>query len=116
MKRLVIETPEHGQEVLAEIGRKFKKRINASPLGLCPVDMLLNYLRICHAQSCGKCSPCRIGLWHLGEMLETIRNGTGTMETIDLIEKTATMIKETADCAIGYEAANMVLEGLEGFR
>ena len=44
MKRLVIETPEHGQEVLAEIGRKFKKRINASPLGLCPVDMLLNYL------------------------------------------------------------------------
>lgn len=116
MKRLVIETPEHGQEVLAEIGRKFKKRINASPIGLCPVDMLLNYLRICHAQSCGKCSPCRIGLWHLGEMLETIRNGTGSMETIDLIEKTARMINETADCAIGYEAANMVLEGLDGFR
>ncbi len=116
MKRLVIEMPEHGQEVLAEIGRKFKKRINASPIGLCPVDMLLNYLRICHAQSCGKCSPCRIGLWHLGEMLETIRNGTGTMETIDLIEKTARMINETADCAIGYEAANMVLEGLDGFR
>ncbi len=116
MKRLVIETPEHGQEVLAEIGRKFKKRINASPIGLCPVDMLLNYLRICHAQSCGKCSPCRIGLWHLGEMLEDIRNGTGTPELIDLIEKTAAIIRETADCAIGYEAANMVLEGVEGFR
>ena len=116
MERLVIETPEHGQKVLADIGRKFRKRISASPLGLCPVDILLNYLRLCHAQSCGKCSPCRIGLWHLTEMLEEIRNGTGTMETIDLLEKTATIIRATADCAIGYEAANMTLEGLEGFR
>ena len=93
MERLVIETPEEGQQVLEQIGRRFKKRISASPLGLCPVDMLLNYLRICHAQSCGKCSPCRIGLWHLTEMLETIRNGTGDMETIDLIEKTADIIR-----------------------
>jgi len=116
MGHLVIETPEKGQQVLEDLGRKLKKRIGASPLGLCPVDMLLNYLRICHAQSCGKCSPCRIGLWHLTEMLETIRNGTGTMETIDLIEKTASMIRMTADCAIGFEAANMVLEGLDGFR
>ena len=116
MERLVIETPEEGQQVLEQIGRRFKKRISASPLGLCPVDMLLNYLRICHAQSCGKCSPCRIGLWHLTEMLETIRNGTGDMETIDLIEKTADIIRVSADCAIGYEAANMVLEGMQGFR
>ena len=51
MGHLVIETPEKGQQVLDDLGRKLKKRIGASPLGLCPVDMLLNYLRICHAQS-----------------------------------------------------------------
>ncbi|MCD7841555.1 MAG: FAD-dependent oxidoreductase, partial [Lachnospiraceae bacterium] len=55
-------------------------------------------------------------LGQLQDLLEMVLDGKGTMETIDLIEKTAQNIFYSADCAIGYEAANMVLKGLRGFR
>ncbi len=69
------------------------------------------FLKMCHAQTCGKCVPCRIGLGQLETLLEDVLNGEGKLETIDLIEKTARAIYNSADCAIGYEAANMVLKG-----
>ncbi len=116
MKRLVIETPERGQKVLEGIYRDAQRRIAASPLGLCPVDMALNFLRLCHAQTCGKCVPCRIGLGQLTKMLESVLDGTADFEQIDLIDRTASIILDTADCAIGYEAAKMVLQGVRGFR
>jgi NADPH-dependent glutamate synthase beta subunit-like oxidoreductase len=116
LKRLVIETPEQGQKVLEGIYRDAQRRIGASPLGLCPVDMALNFLRLCHAQTCGKCVPCRIGLGQLTKMLESVLDGTATLDQIDLIERTASIILDTADCAIGYEAARMVLQGVRGFR
>ena len=62
MSRLSIETPDRAQTVLGGLNRDMERRINASPHGLCPVDMSLNFLRLCHAQTCGKCVPCRIGL------------------------------------------------------
>lgn len=64
----------------------------------------------------GKCVPCRIGLGQLTTLLEQVLDSTATPETIDLIEKTARVIQDTADCAIGYEAARMVLQGVQGFR
>ena len=73
-------------------------------------------LKLCHAQTCGKCVPCRVGLGQLGNLLEDVLNGDATLETIDLIEKTARAITNSADCAIGYEAADMVLRGVIGFR
>lgn len=116
MKRLEIETRAHAEVVLDEIARNSKRRISASPLGLCPVDMALSYLRLCHAQTCGKCVPCRVGLGQLTTMLEEVLDGEATMDTIALIEKTAAVIMDTADCAIGYEAAKMVWDGVRGFR
>lgn len=116
MKRLVIETPEQSQKALEGIYRDVERRIEASPLGLCPVDMALNFLRLCHAQTCGKCVPCRIGLGQLTRMLESVLDGTAELSQIDLIERTASIILDTADCAIGYEAARMVLQGVRGFR
>lgn len=71
---------------------------------------------MCHAQSCGKSVPCRVVLGQLENLLEDVLDGNATLETIDLIEKTAKTIFDTADCAIGYEAANLVLKGLEGYR
>ena len=69
-----------------------------------------------HAQTCGKCTPCRVGLGQLGQLLENVLDGAATLDTIDLIERTARAIKNSADCAIGYEAADMVLRGVIGFR
>ena len=96
--------------------RDVERRIAASPPGLCPVDMSLSFLQLCHAQSCGKCVPCRIGLGQLSKLIATVLDGTAAMSTIDIIEKTAHTIVNTADCAIGRDAARLVLDGLEGFR
>ena len=63
-----------------------------------------------------KCVPCRIGLGQLTTLLEDVLDSTASLDTIDLIEKTARVIQDTADCAIGYEAARMVLQGVQGFR
>ena len=96
--------------------RDMERRIAASPPGLCPVDMTLSFLRLCHAQTCGKCVPCRVGLGQLTLLIEKVLDGTASMETLTSIEKTARSIYNTADCAIGRDAARLVLDGLAGFR
>lgn len=116
MSRLSIETPGRAQKVVESLYRDVERRLSANPPGLCPVDTALSFLRLCHTQTCGKCVPCRIGLGQLTSLLESVLDSTASLETIDLIEKTARVIQDTADCAIGYEAARMVLEGVKGFR
>ncbi|WP_459476687.1 NAD(P)-binding protein [Clostridium saccharoperbutylacetonicum] len=116
MSRLEISTPNRAQTVVEGLYKDLERRIIASPPGLCPVDMAASFLKLCHAQTCGKCVPCRIGLGQLESLLNDVLNGNASLETIDLIEKTARVILNSADCAIGYEAANMVLKGVTGFR
>ena len=116
MSRLDIKTPSRAQTVVEGLYRDMERRIAASPPGLCPVDMSLSFLQLCHAQTCGKCVPCRIGLGQLTLLINQVLDGEATMETIAIIEKTARSIVNTADCAIGRDAARLVVEGLEGFR
>ncbi|MDO4287482.1 MAG: NAD(P)-binding protein [Eubacteriales bacterium] len=116
MSRLSLETPNKAQTVVEGLYQDLERRIAASPPGLCPVDISLGFLRLCHAQTCGKCSPCRIGLGQLAQLMDDVLSEHATLETIDLIEMTARTIADTADCAIGYEAAGMVLRGVQGFR
>ncbi len=116
MSRLDIKTQNRAQTVVDNLYRDVERRIAASPPGLCPVDMSLAFLKLCHAQSCGKCVPCRIGLGQLSLLIEQVVDGTATMETLAIIEKTARSIVNTADCAIGRDAARLVVDGLEGFR
>ena len=96
--------------------RDVERRIAASPPGLCPVEMSLSFLQLCHAQTCGKCVPCRIGLGQLTKLISQVLDGTANMGTVRIIEKTARSIVDTADCAIGRDAARLVVDGLEGFR
>ena len=116
MSRLDIKTPSRAQTVVEGLYRDMERRIAASPPGLCPVDMSLSFLQLCHAQTCGKCVPCRIGLGQLTLLINQVLDGEATIETIAIIEKTARSIVNTADCAIGRDAARLVVEGLEGFR
>ena len=116
MSRLSLETPNQAQMVVEGLYQDLERRIAASPPGLCPVDISLGFLKLCHAQTCGKCSPCRIGLGQLARLMDDVLSNRATLDTIDRIEKTAKTIADTADCAIGYEAANMVLRGVQGFR
>ena len=116
MSRRDIKPPRRAQTVVEGLYRDMERRIAASPPGLCPVDMSLSFLQLCHAQTCGKCVPCRIGLGQLTLLINQVLDGEATMETIAIIEKTARSIVNTADCAIGRDAARLVVEGLEGFR
>ena len=116
MSRLRIKTQSEAQAVIENLYKDVERRIAASPPGLCPVDMLLNFLRLSHAQTCGKCVPCRIGLGQMAKLIEKILDGAGTHENLETIEKTARAVVNTADCAIGRDAARFVLDGLAGFR
>lgn len=116
MSRLEVKTPGQAQAIVEQLYRNMERRIAASPPGLCPVDMALNFLRLCQAQTCGKCVPCRIGLTQLSRMIQEVLDGEPEIDILRRIETTAQVIVDTADCAIGIDAANLVLMGLKGFR
>ena len=75
MSRLEVKIPGQAQGMVERIYRKMERRIAGSPPGLCPVDMTLNFLNLCQAQTCGKCVPCRIGLDQLSQMLREVLDG-----------------------------------------
>lgn len=116
MSRLKIETPNQAQLTVERLYKDLERHIVASPPGLCPVDLQLSFLKVCHAQTCGKCVPCRVGLGQLQNLLEDVLEGRAELKTLDLIRETASDIMDSADCAIGYEAAHMVLAGMDGFK
>ena len=116
MSRLKIAIENEAVQTVERLYKDLERRIVASPPGICPVDLALNFLRLCHAQTCGKCVPCRIGLGQLATYLEDVLDGRATRATLGEIERLAKDIEISADCAIGTEAARMVLRGLDGFR
>ena len=118
MNRLYIKSRDTAQKTVEGLYKDLERRIAASPPGQCPVDLASSFLKLCHSQSCGKCTPCRVGLGQLQMMIDDIleMNTEPGLETLELLEKTAEAISVSADCAIGFEAANMVLRGLKGYR
>ena len=94
---------------------KFVKRVKANPPGVCPIAVQLAFLQSARSQTCGKCVPCRDGLEQVENMMRQILDGKADMETFDNMVELARMIQDTADCAIGYEAANIVLQSVELF-
>ena len=116
LSRLQVKTPSQADAAVEQLYRNMEQRIAASPPGLCPVDLALNFLNLCRAQTCGKCVPCRIGLTQLANMLQEVLEGETNLRILPHIQETAEAIANTADCAIGIDAANMILVGLKGFR
>ena len=116
MSRLTLQTNSKAQNVAEGLYRDMERRILSGPPGQCPVDLTASFLKLCHAQTCGKCVPCRVGLGQLCRLFDDILSGRGKAETLALMERTARVISVTADCSIGSEAARLVLKGLEGFR
>lgn len=114
MSRLKISTKDQAQSTMDSMYKDLERRIIAAPPGLCPVDVTRSFIRMCLAQSCGKCVPCRAGLRQLAYLFDDILHGDATEETVDVIRKTAKGIFYSADCAIGYEAARLVLKCLDG--
>lgn len=63
-----------------------ERRIVASPPGLCTIDLTRSFIKMCLAQSCGKCVPCRVGLRQLARLFDDVLDGNATEETLDVIE------------------------------
>ena len=82
----------------------------------CMVDIAKFFLEFTVDESCGKCTPCRIGTKRLYEILDKITKGQGTMEDIDKLEELSQMIKEGSLCGLGQTAPNPVLSTLKYFR
>ena len=95
---------------------KFVKRVKGNPPGVCPIAVQLSFLQSARSQTCGKCVPCRDGLEQVENMMRSILDGKADMDTFNNMVSLAEMIQDTADCAIGYEAANIVLQSVELFR
>ncbi|HIY08865.1 MAG TPA: NADH-quinone oxidoreductase subunit NuoF [Firmicutes bacterium] len=82
----------------------------------CMVDIAKFFLEFTVDESCGKCTPCRIGTKRLYEILDRITKGEGTLEDLDRIEELANYLKSNALCALGQTAPNPVLSTLRNFR
>ena len=82
----------------------------------CMVDIAKFFLEFTVDESCGKCTPCRVGTRRLLEILNKITSGNGTMEDIDRMEELCYYLKENSLCALGQTAPNPVLSTLKYFR
>jgi NADP-reducing hydrogenase subunit HndC len=82
----------------------------------CMVDIAKFFLEFTVDESCGKCTPCRIGIRRMLELLEKITSGNGEMEDLDKLENLCYFIKENALCGLGQTAPNPVLSTLRYFR
>jgi NADP-reducing hydrogenase subunit HndC len=82
----------------------------------CMVDIAKFFLEFTVDESCGKCTPCRVGTKRLLEILDKITKGNGTMEDIDRLEELCYYIKANAQCGLGQTAPNPVLATLKFFR
>ena len=82
----------------------------------CMVDMAKFFLEFTVDESCGKCTPCRVGTKRLLELLDKITDGKGTLEDIDKLEELCNYIKANSLCGLGQTAPNPVLATLKFFR
>ena len=82
----------------------------------CMVDVAKFFLEFTVDESCGKCTPCRIGTKRLLEMLDKITKGQGTMEMLDEMEELCEFIKANSLCGLGQTAPNPVLSTLRYFK
>ena len=92
-----------------------ERRVATMPPGTCPVAAQLDLLRAGAVQTCGKCVPCRDGLPQLARMLEQVVTCQAGPEMLPRMRAFAETIRDTSDCAIGYESAQAFLDGMDAF-
>ena len=87
MSRLTIMSQSRAQTTVEGLYTDMERRIIASPPGICPVDLCSAFLKMCRAQTCGKCVPCRVGLTQLSNMIREVLDGEPDIKILKRIEK-----------------------------
>ncbi len=116
MNRLQIIHPSDRQKTVAQLYSDLARRGSVAPHGNCPLEQSAAFLKLCASQSCGKCVPCRVGLDQAAGIMERISEGRGELSDIATLEALAESIRDSADCAIGSEAAKSISQCLKSFR
>lgn len=111
MARLHVMERSHAQAVMDDLHDALGRRLAVSSLAPCPVEFTAALVNLCSTQSCGKCTPCRVGLSALSDLLADVLEGRADESTLNLIERTAvpSIFRATAPsvtrpalCAYGY--------------
>ena len=100
---------------IADYLERQARRVRTTPPGTCPLVVLLSMVQAAAAQTCGKCVPCRDGLPRLAALLERLVACEADEKDLEDVQALADTVRATSDCAIGYEAATALLDGLEDF-
>lgn len=116
MARLSVAPHAKDDAKFATFLDEYERRVEATPPGMCAVAMQLDLLRAGGCQTCGKCVPCREGIVHIETLLEEVLAFSADSDALDEIRAQATVVRDTADCAIGWHAAEVLLAGLNTFK
>ena len=116
MARLSVAPRAKDDAKFATFLDEYERRVEATPPGMCAVAMQLDLLRAGGCQTCGKCVPCREGIAHIETLLEEVLAFDAEPDALEEIRAQATVVRDTADCAIGWHAAEVLLAGLDTFK
>lgn len=116
MARLSVAPRAKDDSKFATFLDEYERRVEATPPGMCAVAMQLDLLRAGGCQTCGKCVPCSKGIAHIETLLEEVLAFDAEPDVLEEIRAQATVVRDTADCAIGWHAAEVLLAGLDSFK
>ena len=116
MARLSVAPRAKDDSKFATFLDEYERRVETTPPGMCAVAMQLDLLRAGGCQTCGKCVPCREGIVHIETLLEEVLAFDVEPDVLEEIRAQAAVVRDTADCAIGWHAAEVLLAGLDTFK
>lgn len=116
MTRLSVAPRAKDDSKFATFLGEYERRVEATPPGMCAVAMQLDLLRAGGCQTCGKCVPCREGIAHIETLLEEVLAFDAEPDVLEEIRAQAAVVRDTADCAIGWHAVEVLLAGLDSFK
>jgi NADPH-dependent glutamate synthase beta subunit-like oxidoreductase len=115
LARLTIPASNKIDANLAELQDDFLRRVEAMPPGMCPIALVQAIMSTSTLQTCGKCVPCRDGMPRLTHMMQQVLDCRADEALLAQMEELAQMIRDSSDCAIGYDAAELFLRSRELF-
>lgn len=115
MSALSVEPRSAADSKIESYLDRFERRVRATPPGQCPLAAQVSFLETGANQTCGKCVPCRDGLPKLAAMMRRLAECQAGPDTVESMKTLAQMVRDTSDCAVGYEAAQATLDALETF-